>query len=240
MFELKFDKPGYLYDNDPELIMAGIITIGDFRESVEIPTYYWTKENYMAQWKSAFEEVLSSDNSLSALIVGMHDPKYTEYIRSWPLYRLGNKVYVQSRLILTEQIDGFFQIENIPEYIGEREMISEDGELISEWEVSVGAIRSALNKLNRSTKEGDLNEKDYSEHFKSGLMIVGAIILVTIVTVPFTSIWVPIVITCFNASLLLALSLINFMNPKSQGNPIVRSFEQISKGCEFVSDIFRF
>jgi hypothetical protein len=242
MFEIKFDKSGSLFDSNPDFNLAGKITIGDFYESLIIPINFWSEEDYISQWKSALSEVLSSTETQSALIVQMFDPEDMECVISWPLYRSGDTIYIQNRIILPEHIGGPFILENLKEYIGQREASSEDEKFgpVSEWEVSVDAIRSALNKLNRLTKEGNLNKTNYSEHFKSGLMIVGAIILVTIVTVPFTSIWVPIVVSSFYVSVLLLLSLINIMNPKSQGNPIIRSFEQISKGCEIASDFMRF
>jgi hypothetical protein len=222
MFEIKFDKSGSLFDSDPQYNLAGKITMGNFYESLIIPIHFWSKEDYLAQWKSALNEILSSTKSQSALIVHMLDPDDNEYVICWPLYRIDEIVYIQSRIILPEDTNGIFELEKIQEYIGERETISEDGEIISEWEVSVEAIQASLNKLTR------INKTEHSEDFKLGVYMFGAYTIASLIAAPFTSLWVPVFVIGSFVTILLILSSFNWLSPKTEVNPVMRSFEQIA------------
>jgi hypothetical protein len=223
MFEIKFDKSGSLFDSDPQFNLAGKITVSNFYESLIIPIHFWSKGDYLAQWKSALNEIVSSNESRSALIVQMLDPEDMEYVICWPLYRSGDIVYIQNRIIGPGHTRGIFKLEKLEEYIGHRESSTTDGGPVSEWEVSVDAIQASLNKLTRI-----INKKEYSEDFKTGLYMLAAYTIASLIAAPFTSIWVPVIVVGSFATTLLILSAFNWLSPKTEVNPLIRSFEQIS------------
>lgn len=124
------------------------IIIGDFREPIIIPISYWSEQDYKKQWLNALNEILSFDNSSSALIVSMHDTKLADsHIVTWPMYRVGEIVYIHNRILFLEESTKYFDIRKIKAYIGERETVGGDGNEISEWQTGVKNIQKAALRL---------------------------------------------------------------------------------------------
>lgn len=126
---------------------VGEIVIDDFHELFITPTDYWNEAQYINHWKQAVKDVLASDLSTSALMVSMHNPESAEFITCWPLYRENDTVYIQNRLIFTEDIKETFNAENIQNYIGKREKFNEDGDEISEWSTQVVELEEWIKEI---------------------------------------------------------------------------------------------
>ena len=149
-FDIHFTDTYSIDGINPRLEKIAEIIIGDFREPIIIPVSYWSEQDYKKQWLGALYEILSSNNSSTALIVSMHDTKMTDsHIVTWPMYREGEIIYIQNRILFLEESTKYFEIGKIKTYIGERETVGEDGHVISEWQVGVEDIQKAVLRLDR-------------------------------------------------------------------------------------------
>lgn len=100
------------------------------------PVSFWTREQYIDNWKHSFAEGYKSKTH-SALVVSMRDPRQANFLILWVLYYRGDRVFVQNRILFLEDIIEGFKISNLNDYIDERATVNEEGVRISEWEVSL-------------------------------------------------------------------------------------------------------
>lgn len=146
-FNINFTDAYGIDGVDPSIEKIAEITIGDFHELIVVPIFYWSESDYKKQWHQALSDITKSSNFSCALIVAMHDLKTADYITSWPLYREGDIVYIQNKLLLAEQIGRDFDINKIKTYIGKRETVDEENNAISEWQAGIEDIRDAVSRL---------------------------------------------------------------------------------------------
>ncbi|WP_417432008.1 hypothetical protein [Kiloniella sp.] len=128
------DTPIIHYD---EPCALGTIKIDNFQEDFHAPLTYWSIDDYRKQWAKACQELLSGSDK-EALMVTMYDPEYANLLMTWSMYKVENMVYIQNTILFLDQVS--FDEANIAKSISDREIMSEDGERISEWSVSIDAI----------------------------------------------------------------------------------------------------
>jgi CdiI N-terminal domain len=140
------DKYKHTKTEDKEL--NGEIEIGDFRENILIPISFWPIQKYVSQWKEAIDSISDgTTGKKSALITQIYDPEDAEYVNCWPIYRDGETVFVQNRLLFKKDLDEGFNPENIERYIDKRESIDEDGNEISEWKTTISELQQWQKEL---------------------------------------------------------------------------------------------
>ncbi len=128
----------------------GRITIGDFSERFVMPIDSWTLDQYKKQWKEGLERLKNNDTScLVSRIENMHTPYPT--IELWDLYKVGDTVFFQNSLLINETLkDSNLKLSNFNsqscyDYINTpRQTITEDGDEISEWSIS---LKDFLNSI---------------------------------------------------------------------------------------------
>ncbi|WP_374224056.1 hypothetical protein [Nocardiopsis sp. MG754419] len=59
----------------------------------------------------------------------------------WPVYRDGNDVYAQNRLLFLDELGEEFDEERPWRHIEPRSVVSEDGMRISEWATNISQVR---------------------------------------------------------------------------------------------------
>jgi hypothetical protein len=118
----------------------GTIRIGLFEETFHSNLTFWQPQDYTRHWLEACDRVLKTSHASSALITSMEDPDSANFITWWPLYREGQKVYIQNHLLLFDQLKEPFRLENPFVHVPARET-KDEGTKISEWETDLGAIR---------------------------------------------------------------------------------------------------
>lgn len=138
MFSIKCIKTNLTED-----INYGRITIDDFEELFELPTDYWNFGDYISHWVKELTDVVEGKTK-TALLTTMFYPDQANFFITWPIYRDGDTVYVQNRIIFLEEIEGDFEIEKLSEYVGDRMTIDEDGKKISEWKTDIASIKEFL------------------------------------------------------------------------------------------------
>jgi hypothetical protein len=90
-----------------------------------------------------FGAILEGRNK-SAFITTMYDPTTANFIFWWVMYLVGNDVYIQNHVLFMDELDEPFDESDFIKFVPERETVTEDGEPISEWKVSIEDIRQAL------------------------------------------------------------------------------------------------
>ena len=146
MFSIKFLDNSFNEEPFGEKACCGVITINAFQEQFVSPTTYWSQEDYERQWITAISQILGGANS-SCLITSMYDPKLAEFILWWPLYREGNIIFIQNHILFMNEISGEFDPWNLQPFIPPHETYTEEGECISEWEVTIEDLESFIKPI---------------------------------------------------------------------------------------------
>jgi hypothetical protein len=119
------------------------ITIDNFRESFTLDLHEWTPQMYLDHWRARLTELLT-DTPRVALMTwtsGIHDRSHR---RAWVLHRESDLVHVQESLFITGHHDFALDSQGCVVGIPPREITSEDGSRISEWQTSLSALRHFL------------------------------------------------------------------------------------------------
>ena len=70
----------------------------------------------------------------------MYDPRSANFLMWWPMWRVGDTVFVQNQILFMDKIREGFDEEGLERYIPKRTTTTSEGERISEWSVSVKDI----------------------------------------------------------------------------------------------------
>ena len=132
MFDIRFLPPF----GDTVDLREGEITLGEHVERFESPTYLWPVERYEHQWLDAARRLVDGAPS-TAFFTAVHAPDDTEYHRWWVMWREGHQVHVQEHLLLVDQLPLPLVLSNPYRAIQPREQISDEGDPISEWSLTV-------------------------------------------------------------------------------------------------------
>ncbi|MEV2251109.1 hypothetical protein AB0I94_11095 [Streptomyces sp. NPDC050147] len=123
---------------------VGRISVGDFEESFAMDLSYWSVTDYQESWMSALAVLDGGTDSTSCLISSITDPANSNFVFCWPIYREGDDVYVQNSIIFLEELTGDFIPKEPWRSVEPRSTVDEDGNNISEWKTSMGAVREFL------------------------------------------------------------------------------------------------
>lgn len=123
----------------------GLLVLGDWKESFLSTLFEWNKQDYEAQWLHAIRKLLNGKTKVP-LIVEYIDPSRASKLIWWPMYRVEDTVYIQNHILWYEQLAEPFSIGNAGLSLRDRQTHSEDGQLISEWSVSLAEIEKFANE----------------------------------------------------------------------------------------------
>jgi hypothetical protein len=128
---------------DDDLVAVGEIVLGDDREYFHAPVHYWSARDYEENWRAALQRLVDGEE-VSCLITSMFDAKYSNFITTWPLYRIGDQVYVQNHIVFRDELDQPYDETKPWLSVGPRETVDEDGNHLSEWIISLEGVRQFL------------------------------------------------------------------------------------------------
>ncbi len=121
-------------------IMAykGFIRIGETKETIFSPIDTWSLEDYKKQWKDALLRLKYHDTS--CLVVAYTSVDNNPGIEWWPLYRVGDTVYVQNQVVWLDEYKSrignkLFTPDTCYDFVHVRRTVDEDGNQLSEWSV---------------------------------------------------------------------------------------------------------
>jgi hypothetical protein len=123
--------------------VVGEIVLGEFRELFLASLSFWTKAQYEAHWREALNRIVNNV-SPSAVITTMYDPAMANFIFWWPMYRQGSDVIVHNQMLLLMEIEERLDPNNPYSLIPEYYSMSEDGEKVSEWRISIEDVSTFL------------------------------------------------------------------------------------------------
>jgi hypothetical protein len=130
-------------EHDPIMEAIGEIVLGEFSELFLASLSFWTKAQYEAHWREALNRIVQNV-SPSGLITTMYDPVVANFIFWWPMYRQGSDVIVHNQMLLLMEIEERLDPNNPYSLIPEYYRVSEDGEKVSEWRISIGDVCTFL------------------------------------------------------------------------------------------------
>lgn len=121
----------------------GEITIGDFKETFEMPLEFWTMDDYQTQWKNGIAHIKTHEQS--CLVAEIQDPQKNPRASLWVLYKDNNTVHIQNHLLFGKRFAKMlkqqpFILENCYTFITPRETSSNEGIEISEWNINLDEI----------------------------------------------------------------------------------------------------
>ena len=119
----------------------GRITIGDFSELFSMSLGFWSPEDYRNHWIAALVHLDAASDVTSCLISSVTHPSQSNFVFCWPLYRDGDAVLVQNRILFLDELESPLDLARPWSVLKARESISEDGDAISEWLTTIDEIR---------------------------------------------------------------------------------------------------
>jgi hypothetical protein len=126
----------------------GRLRLGHFREEFQAPLYEWAPGDYTAHWLEMAQR-LTKGAPVAVFLTYMVRPD-APYHLGWPAWREGDRIYIQERLFVREQLNGAFDPEYPEVHAGPRQEISVEGEPISQWQVSLRDIDAFVERRGRS------------------------------------------------------------------------------------------
>jgi hypothetical protein len=139
-FSISFlDEPLIYEADDPTYVAAaGKLIIGDWEEIFVSSLHLWSKEDYKAQWLHAIR-LLLKENEKAALIVEYLGPDAGR-LWWWLMYKIESSVFLQEQILFFDQLKEPFSLEKAFSFIRDRRTTNEDGQKISEWNVSLSEV----------------------------------------------------------------------------------------------------
>src|SRR5277367_357802 len=100
MFAIELQSlPGAGDGNDADAEASGRITIDDFSETFMTPLGFWDESDYRRSWRDAFEVLDADPHAVSCLMTSMTEPRNSNFLVCWPMYRSGEDVFVQNAML---------------------------------------------------------------------------------------------------------------------------------------------
>jgi hypothetical protein len=143
-FSIRFLSESFqAIEHHPITEAVGEIVLGEFRELFISSLSFWTKAQYEDQWITGLNRLVQNV-SPSALITTMYDPTVANFIFWWPMYRQDDKVLVHNQMLLLMHHRELLNPDNPYTFIYEYESVDEEGQKVSEWEISIEDISTFL------------------------------------------------------------------------------------------------
>lgn len=123
----------------------GQLRIGDHVETFLAPMSYWGELEYRRQWRTGLQR-LSNGAASTCLVTSITDPKQSNFVRWWALYRDGDMVILQEHIHFLDE-SPFFDAQNPYASVTPHVRTSDDGSTISEWSVKAANVFAAVDDI---------------------------------------------------------------------------------------------
>ena len=124
-------------------VTSGRIVLGDFEETFEASLEHWGVADYRRSWRDAVGRIVN-DTGPAALVTSMVDPAVANFIRWWPLYRVGAEVLVHEHMLMVDELSRPVDLANLFELVPEYRSASEAEGSVSEWRLPIGSFQAFL------------------------------------------------------------------------------------------------
>jgi len=133
----------YPYDDTGIPAAPGRLVLGKSIEAFLANLSLWAKSDYESHWASELTALLEGKPKV-ALVVSYNDPKASSNLEIWRLYRDGEWLHFQNQLPWYSDLPKEFDISEMSRYIQDREVLTAEGNRISEWDVHLRDIELFL------------------------------------------------------------------------------------------------
>ena len=132
-----------------ERCLEAEIMMGGFREDLILPIEVWSLADYKRQWQEGLKRIIGPNPPFetSCLVTEMRVPENSGFATIWPLYRNGDRVHVQNKLIVFDGMTHSFSPSTVYVDIGPRKTKSDEGDAISEWTLLTEDLGNFLNEI---------------------------------------------------------------------------------------------
>jgi len=117
-----------------------------FIENFEMEMRFWNSEQYQKQWREAVTMLVKGSRDKTCLFTSIFNPEYSNFFNCWILYRFKENVLIHNNLLFLDQLEKPFDLQNPYDALPEYQRITEDGEAISEWSVTVKDLEAWLTR----------------------------------------------------------------------------------------------
>src|ERR1051326_4178063 len=147
MFLIEFtDEPlEFPYDDTSIPAAPGKVVLGKSTEEFVANLSLWSKSDYESHWARELKALVEGSSKV-ALVVSYDDPKASSNMEIWRVYRDGEWAHFQNQLPFYSDLPHNFEISKMSEYIQDREVITAEGNRLSEWDVAVRDIELFLQR----------------------------------------------------------------------------------------------
>jgi len=144
MFHIKFVNHAL-----SSTLARGEIRAGQFHEQFEASIEFWNKIQYQIHWHTQILKILDK-NDKSCLITSITNPSTANFIFWWPIYKIGDLCFIQNQILFLDKLFEPFDPANPCRYVPDRQTITEDGDPISEWVISLNDLRLWTSQLKKN------------------------------------------------------------------------------------------
>ena len=121
--------------------LAGI-ELGDESDAFAADLRFWSVADYQAQWREGIARLAAGQPSTA--LVTSYRGGGAAFHSMWPMWRIGQTVYVQERLVLDDTVAATDVSQQFYDRVGERHTESDDGDAISEWSIPFADVLAFL------------------------------------------------------------------------------------------------
>lgn len=116
------------------------IRINEFSERFVAPIEQWMLDDYNQQWKTAVTRIIKGAIK-DYFMASMRDPEKSDFVSVYAMYREEERVYVQNQIIICSGNEEIIRSGDLSSLVNDREIETDDGERISEWETSIEDLK---------------------------------------------------------------------------------------------------
>jgi len=142
MFDIAFIPDAPIYTSEDGWSgQWGRVQLGDFIERFIAPLGRWDQSDYKRQWIDGAQRLIDGERRSAFMVEAGR--------LWWTAWRDGSKIYIQQQLLIDEDLSPACtaRAANLPyDLIGTRESHSEDGEMLSEWLISLDDLREFMSR----------------------------------------------------------------------------------------------
>lgn len=134
MFDISLGDEAPQLQDEGYATQLGEIVLGDYRDTFLAPLDQWSVTEYRKSWLEAAEQLVAGADRSGFFT-------QANWMR-WVLYREGEKVFVQEHILFELDVDTQVLIKTPAHLIRDRRTTDDDdGEAVSEWEITMAAVR---------------------------------------------------------------------------------------------------
>jgi CdiI N-terminal domain len=148
---IRFRDGPNTYTDEDSTWAIGRIVAGDLDEEVHADLHDWDKATYESQWLQALKGLQRGDPK-AVLITRYVSEEESDNLEWWALYRDGDTVHVQNHLPRYESFDRKFSVTEPSSFLHDRRVIDQNGNTISEWDVSLREVEFFVGEVQRGRK----------------------------------------------------------------------------------------